>query len=248
VALFKYNASQLNRAPWTEWQRGGAGDAEPTATVSGINDSTTFAAEDSGRYNCPMKGGNWKTISSERHFGDRNVEVVTDRVQTPARPAGRAWTIVHRKPAVVIAAMTRDGKIVLIRQERIPIRQAIWELPSGQVDDHNADQENIKATALRELREEAGYELAPDGEVVSLGYYFSSPGFTDERGYFFLARPVRPCEEGPNCDEGESILDCRQFNVEEIRRMIADNEIRDANTLGICAMLAARGLLSLAPH
>ena len=90
--------------------------------------------------------------------------------------------------------------------------------------------------------------FAPDGQVFSLGCYFSSPGFTDERGYFFLARPVRPCEEGPNCDEGESILDCRQFNVEEIRRMIADNEIRDANTLGICAMLVARGLLSLAPH
>jgi hypothetical protein len=27
--------------------------------------------------------------------------------------------------------------------------------------------------------------------------------------------------------------------------MIAKNEIRDANTLGICATLAARGLLSL---
>jgi len=228
--------------------RFGTGGAEFAATVSGINDSTTFAAEHRDHYNCQMKGGKWKTISSERHFGDRNLEVVTDRVQTPARPDPRAWTIVHRKPAVVIAAMTRDGKIVLIRQERIPIGQAIWEMPSGQVDDHNADQEKIKATALRELREETGYELAPDGQVVSLGYYFSSPGFTDERGYFFLAHPVRPCEEGQNCDEGESILDCRQFNVEEIRRMIADNEIRDANTLGICAMLAARGLLSLAPH
>jgi hypothetical protein len=27
--------------------------------------------------------------------------------------------------------------------------------------------------------------------------------------------------------------------------MIAKNDIRDANTLGICAMLAAQGLLSL---
>ena len=195
-----------------------------------------------------MKGGKWKTISSERRFADRNLEVVTDRVQTPARPDPRAWTIVHRKPAVVVAPMTRDGKIVLIRQERIPIREAIWEMPSGQIDDHNADQEKIKATALRELREETGYELAPDGQVVPLGYYFSSPGFTDERGYFFLARPVRPCEEGPDRDEGESILNCSQFSVEEIRRMIADNEIRDANTLGICATLAACGLLSLVPR
>ena len=210
------------------------------------NASARFAPENSGHYNCSMKGGKWKTISSERHFADRNLEVVTERVQTPARSDPRAWTIVHRKPAVVIAPMTRAGKVVLIRQERIPIRQAIWEMPSGQIDDHDADDDKIKATALRELREETGYELAPDGQIIRLGYYFCSPGFTDERGYFFLARPVQPCEEGSNCDEGEAILDCCQFSVEEIRRMIADNEIRDANTLGICATLAARGLLRLA--
>jgi len=195
-----------------------------------------------------MNGGNWKTISSERHFVDRNLEVVTDRVQTPGHPNPRSWTIVHRKPAVVIAPMTGDGKIILIRQERIPIEQAIWEMASGQIDNHNTDPENIKGVALRELREETGYELAAHGELISLGHFFSSPGFTDERGYFFLARPVQSCAEGPNREEGESILDCREFNSEEIRRMIAENEIRDANTLGICAMLAARGLLSLAPR
>jgi ADP-ribose diphosphatase len=194
-----------------------------------------------------MKGRDWKTISSERHFADRNLEVVTDRVQTPARPDPRTWTIVHRKPAVVIAPMTRDGKIILIRQERIPIRQAIWEMPSGQVDDRNSDEDKIKETALREVREETGYELAPNGELISLGYFYSSPGFTDERGYFFLARPVQSCADAPERDEGESILDCRGFTSDEIRRMITENEIRDANTLGICARLVARGLLSLAP-
>ena len=194
-----------------------------------------------------MKGGKWKTISSERHFANRNLEVVTDCVQTPARPNPRSWTIVHRKPAVVIAPMRGDGKIILIRQERIPIEQAIWEMPSGQIDDQDADQDKIKNTALREVREETGYELGQNGELISLGYFFSSPGFTDERGYFFLARPVQPCAGGPDREEGESILDCRGFNSEEIRGMIADNDIRDANTLGICATLAARGLLSLAP-
>ena len=195
-----------------------------------------------------MKGSDWKTISSERHFADRNLEVVTDRVQTPARPEPRTWTIVHRKPAVVVAPMTRDRKIILIRQERIPIGQAIWEMPSGQIDDHDADGNKIRKTALRELREETGYELDSSGELISLGYFFSSPGFTDERGYFFLLRPVQACAKGPDRDESESILDCRGFTSEEIRRMIAENKIRDANTLGICATLAARGLLSLAPR
>ncbi|HVD94905.1 MAG TPA: NUDIX hydrolase [Candidatus Limnocylindria bacterium] len=195
-----------------------------------------------------MKEHAWETISSERHFANAHLDVVTDQVRTPSGSQPRTWTIVHRKAAVVVAPMRHDGKIILIRQERIPIRQAIWEMPSGQIDDHNADQQEIRNVALRELREETGYQLAENGELIPLGHYFSSPGFTDERGYLFLARSVQPCKEPPARDEAESILDCREFTVEEIRRMIAENEIRDANTLGICAALAARGLLPLGPR
>src|SRR5437660_12480135 len=140
--------------------------------------------------------------------------------------------------------MTRDGKVVLIRQERVPIRAAIWEMPDGQIDDSGeAKESEIEAVALRELREETGYELAKGGEVTPLGHYFSSPGFTDEHGYFFLVRPVEPCADYVR-DEAESILDCRAFGVEEIWRMIAENEICDANTLSVWARLAARGFLS----
>jgi ADP-ribose pyrophosphatase len=154
--------------------------------------------------------------------------------------------VVHRKRAVVIAAMTREGKIILIRQERIPVRAAIWEMPAGQIDEaKDQDTGTIEAVALREMREETGFELADGGELISLGDYFTSPGFTDERGYFFLARPVRPSAEGPTRDESESILDCQAFSPHELSRMIDANEIRDANTLGICARLAARGILSL---
>jgi ADP-ribose pyrophosphatase len=114
-------------------------------------------------------------------------------------------------------------------------------MPSGQVD--GPIRETIEQVALRELREEAGYELAKDGKLIALGHYFTSPGFTDERGYFLLARPVEPCLNYVR-DESESILDCRAFTVPEIRRMIAENEIRDANTLSMWARLWARNLLS----
>jgi len=189
-------------------------------------------------------GEGWETISSERHFANPHLEVVTEQVRTTSQAHPQAWTIVHRKAAVIIAAMTRDERIVLIRQERIPVRTAIWEIPSGQID---SAAETIEQIALRELREEGGYQLARDGKLIALGDYFSSPGFTDERGYFFLARPVEPIANYVR-DETESILDCRAFSVSEIRRMIAENEIRDANTLGFCARLAARGFLSLEPR
>jgi len=197
-----------------------------------------------------QEGEPWETISSDRQFANAHVEVVTDQVRTPSRAESRSWTIVHRKAAVIIAAMTREGQIVLIRQERIPIRAAIWEMPSGQIDnpvaggdDPGRSSERIEQVALRELREEAGYELTQDGQLIALGHYFSSPGFTDERGYFFLARPVEP-SAGYVRDETESIVDCREFSVKELRRMITENEIRDANTLSMWARLGAAGFLS----
>jgi ADP-ribose pyrophosphatase len=153
---------------------------------------------------------------------------------------------VHRKKAAVIAPMTPEGRIILIRQERIPIRAAIWEMPAGQIDEAtDKDTGAIEAVALRELREETGFELAEGGELISLGDYFTSPGFTDERGYFFLARPVRLGAARHSGDESESILDCQAFTAHELGRMIDSNEIRDANTLAICARLVARGLISL---
>src|SRR5205085_5334343 len=127
-----------------------------------------------------------------------------------------------------VAPMTTDGKLLLIRQERVPIRATIWEMPAGQIDNHEADENGIKKIALKELREETGYELTPDGELIALGHYFSSPGFTDEYGYLFLARPVQRCSDGDEQDETESILDCCAFSIPDLRRMIAENEIRDA--------------------
>ena len=190
-------------------------------------------------------GAGWETVSSETHFANSHLEVVTDRVKTPSRSTARPWATVHRKPAVVIAPMTRDGKIILIRQERIPIRATIWEIPAGQIEGTSEPSEKeIEATALRELREETGHELASDGTLIPLGYYFSSPGFTDEHGYFFLARPVQPCTDPHVREESEQIVDCRSFSVAEFARMIAENEICDANTLSMAARLAVRGFLS----
>lgn len=187
----------------------------------------------------------WEIVSAKSCFKNKNVEIVEEEIRSPAKSAPRSWTVARRKRAVIIAAMTAEEKLILIRQERIPIRAAIWEVPAGQIDNESeTDADEIAAVALKELREETGFELAEGGDLIPLGDYFTSPGFTDERGYCFLARPVRECADGHSREEGESILDCRAFSPAEIRDMIARNEIRDANTLAVCSRLLARGLLS----
>lgn len=195
---------------------------------------------------CAEDPRGWQTIAREVHFDSPHLTVATEEVRTPANRSPHRWTIVHRKAAAVVAPMTADGKLVLIQQERIPIRAAIWEAPGGQVDDASEnDADEIAAVALRELREETGYQLAAGGELIPLGDFFSSPGFTNEHTYFLLARPVTMSAEGHSHQESESILDCRAFTPAEVAVMIAENEIRDANTLGLCSKLVARGLLKL---
>jgi len=192
--------------------------------------------------NLVRDGDGWETLGSEIHFANPHLSVAVDEVRTPTQPAARKWAVAHRKPAVVIAPLTREGKFVLIREERIPIRAAIWSLPAGQIDESlEPDEAAVREVARRELREETGYKLAPGAELISLGFYFTSPGFTDELCYFFLARPVQKSAGGAEHDATEAILDCREFSADVVRQMIADNEIRDANTLGIWARLVARG-------
>lgn len=77
-----------------------------------------------------------------------------------------------------------------------------------------------------------------------LGDFFSSPGFTDERAFLVLAEPVQPAAGGHAHHESEAIVDCREFPFEEFERMIANEEIRDANTLAMFARMTARGILA----
>ena len=187
----------------------------------------------------------WRTVSTETKYQDKNVEVTMQTVYTPTRQDKPAhWTVVHRKAAVVIAPMTPEGKLIMVQQERIPVRRLMWEFPAGQIDEENSDDTGIiAATARRELQEETGYELSNDGEMIPLGYFFTSQGFTDEHNYLFLARGVVPSKAGASHDEGEGITDCCEFTLAEFRRMIAENEITNANTLSMYAHLVARGLV-----
>ena len=188
--------------------------------------------------------GGWDTLESETVFSNPYVEVRLEKVKTPTRPEGASWTIAHRKGATVVAPITPDGRLVLVQQERIPIRANLWEFPAGQIDESSEHDEAIlRATALRELREEAGYDLGPKSELIPMGHFFSSAGFMDEHSHLFAATNVVPAEGEFAPEESEAFTDCRAFSQEEFRAMIASGEIRDANTLSTFARMIVLGVL-----
>ncbi len=184
----------------------------------------------------------WRTEHSELLCDAKYLRVYREKIHTPTRPDKPVeWIAVRRPTAAVVAPRTPEGKYLLIRQERVVVQRTIWEFPAGQVDDKNATEEAIRATALRELGEEMGMDCR--GGLEPLGFFFTSPGFTDECCHLFLARDVVPRAEGSRHDEHEAILEVRAFSGEELERMVAEGEIIDSNTLTTYARLRARRLL-----
>ena len=182
----------------------------------------------------------WVTHAREVLFSNPFVEIHRVRMSSPTRRSAFEWTVCHRKPGVCVAAQTLDGGFVMIRQERVPIQDSLWEFPAGQIDQGGRhDWKAICETGLRELQEEAGYEPAPDAALVPLQHFLTSAGFTDEHCYLMWVRGVQPSPHGAHHDPGEAITDVKVFSSQELRAMVASGEVRDANTLSCLARLAA---------
>jgi 8-oxo-dGTP pyrophosphatase MutT (NUDIX family) len=133
----------------------------------------------------------------------------------------------------------------MIRQERIAVRRTLWEFPAGQIDvSYSPTISQVRSAARRELQEESGWHLAKGGQLHSLGMFFTSPGFTSEHAWLFVADPVEPHPNGSTHDSGEAIVETKLFSKAEMLRMIAGDEIQDANTLCSFARLLAHGWLN----
>jgi len=182
----------------------------------------------------------WNTHKRESLFVNPYLEIQRVHVSSPARPEPFEWTVCHRKAGVVIAAQTPEGGFVMIRQERVPIRRTIWEFPAGQIDEATGHTwEAIVATGLRELQEETGYELAAGGVVAPMHHYVSSPGFTDEHCHQIWVRGAVRVSGELDLDPNECITEVGVFSPQELRQMVAEGLICDANTLSCLARLAA---------
>lgn len=185
----------------------------------------------------------WQQLSSTLLCSTPHVQLRQTVLASPMRPAGRPWTIAHRKPAAVIAPLLRDGRFALIRQERPPTRRTHFEFPAGQVDEL-ATPDAIEATARRELLEETG--LICTSPLKRLGAFYSSPGFTDEFQTIFLASPCQPANGQnnlPSPEHDEAILEIVFWTPAQLATAVSSGQICDANTLCAFALLAAAGLI-----
>lgn len=167
-----------------------------------------------------------KTLSSECVYDGKIMKVCHDDVEI-ATGKHSFREVVHHSGGVVIAALKDDNTILTVKQFRYPLKQTIIELPAGKLE----KDENPDLAAARELEEETGYKAK---NWKSLGFIYTSPGYSDEKLYLYLATGLEFVGEHP--DDGE-VLKAYEYPLDEFIQKVKSGEISDAKT--VCAIMRA---------
>ena len=160
-----------------------------------------------------------KTISSDRIYTGKVVSLKVDTVEIEKKGYQKR-EIVEHGGAVAIIALTDKNEVILIKQFRKAIEDIIWEIPAGKLEKG----ESPKECAIRELKEETGYSA---NNLKLIHKFYSSPGFSNQKIYIYLATGLVSGESKPN--DGEN-LECHKIKFDEVYEMILKNEIEDAKT------------------
>ncbi len=130
-------------------------------------------------------------------------------------------SIVNHRGSAVMMAVDEHGRVLLVRQYRLPARASLWELPAGRLDEG----ETPLQAARRELLEETGYRARRWKKLVT---YYASPGYVSEKLTIFLATELTRGAAQPMEDER---IRCRWFTRQELDAWLRAGKIRDAKTL-----------------
>ena len=161
-----------------------------------------------------------KTLNSETIYNGKVFTITKDNVEL-SDGYKTIREVVHHSGGVVIVA-EKNNNILMVKQFRYPTQEVLYELPAGKLDKENED---ILSAAKRELEEETGH-IANSWE--SLGFIWTSPGFCNEKLYFFKAKDLS--FKGQHLDEGE-ILDYIEIKKEDVFSMIKNGQINDSKTI-----------------
>lgn len=161
-----------------------------------------------------------KTLRHVNTFHGVIVDVQTDMIELPNGVITMREVVKH-PGGVCVAALAEDGTVAMVRQFRYPFREHIWELPAGKLEPG----EDPLPAAQRELSEETGLEA---DEWIELGAMYTSPGFSTETLYLYLARGLHQGAAHPDPNE---FLDVAHVPLSELIERIESGEIRDAKTV-----------------
>jgi ADP-ribose pyrophosphatase len=169
-----------------------------------------------------------RVVASEVIHRGRYLEVRVDTIERADGSRGRRDVVGH-PGAVAVLALDDDGRLLLVRQWRVPAGRAMLEIPAGTLDVLDGVTEDPDGAARRELEEETGHR-APTWR--KLAAFWTAPGFASELMHLYLATGIAGADGDDRLspDEDER-LELRHVTPDEALAMVDRGEIADAKSI-----------------
>jgi ADP-ribose pyrophosphatase len=173
------------------------------------------------------------TLSSRRVYSGRIVNLDVDTVRFPNGSTGELEMVRHPGAAAIVPFLSdpagTDPQLLLLRQYRYAAEDFLYEIPAGRLDPG----EEPRDCAKRELMEETGCEAE---RIEHLYTFHTTPGFTDEKIYAFMAVGL---SRGESRHEADEFITVETLTLSKTLGLIEKGEIKDAKTA--LAILYAAG-------
>ena len=166
-------------------------------------------------------------LSSRGVHDGRIVKLSLEEVRLPNGNVVTLELIRHPGAAAVVP-VDSDGNVILVRQYRHATGSWLLEVPAGKLDHPGEAPEDC---ARREVEEETGYRA---GRLVPLGWIFTTPGFTNEKIWLYLALELSSSSSNLQADE---VLTVESLSLAEAARRAVSGEIVDGKS--VCALVRA---------
>lgn len=160
------------------------------------------------------------TVSSQTVYQGHFLELKRDEIALPDGGRAAREYVIH-PGAVMIVAVLPDGRLVMERQYRYPVRRTMIEFPAGKLDAG----EGGLACAQRELHEETGYRAR---RWARAGVMHPVIGYATEVIEIWFADDLTL--EQRHLDEGE-FLDVFAASQEELEAWMQAGQLTDAKTI-----------------
>ena len=167
------------------------------------------------------RGYVWDVVADDVDLGD-GVVVTREVIDHPG--------------AVAVVALDDEGRVLLLKQYRHPVRSELWEPPAGLLD---VAGEDARLAAQRELLEEADLRAARWDVLVD---YYTTPGGSNEALRVFLARElavVPEAERHVREDEERDMVPVWLPVEEAVDGVLAGRLHNPSTVVGVLALHAA---------
>lgn len=160
-----------------------------------------------------------KKITEDIVFDGKLIKVIYRKILVNESKESFREIVIH-PGAVGIIPITKDKKMIFVKQFRSPFEKILLEIPAGKL---KKDEDPLEC-AKRELLEETGYT----GDFEKIGSFASSPGFTNEIIHIFLCKNAYFISNEFK-HEGE-IEKTVILNIDEAYKALLNGEIEDLKT------------------